>query len=101
MKKSQTLFQSYYRLRGAMSAPSVAPERKAELESLSLRLKTTAKAAAAEESMSETAKKAIDDIRLLQEHTARTGFRTTRGQNDILATLNGPDLVAVLKVVKQ
>jgi hypothetical protein len=41
--------------------------------------------------------KVIADIRLLQEHTIVTGFRTTRAQNDILAKLNGPDLVAVLR----
>lgn len=94
-KKSKTLWAAHIRLRQAMVAPTVTPERKAELEPVALKLKQAAQKA----EISERAQKAIDDIHLLQKHTARTGFRTTRGQNDILATLNGPDLAAVLSVV--
>jgi hypothetical protein len=38
----------------------------------------------------------IDRIRALRAHTKRTGFRTTRSENEILSRLSADDLATVL-----
>ena len=95
--KSQTLYQRYYHLRNAMSAPTITPERRAELELLSLKLKQAAKRA----ELTETQQRSRDAVQTLRDHQQATGFRTTRGQNDILAELNGQDLAAVLQSLNE
>jgi len=46
--------------------------------------------------LSPTTQKVVDQIRALREYTARTGFRTTRSQNEVLQTLEGVDLADAL-----
>ena len=38
----------------------------------------------------------VAKIQALKAYTARTGFKTTRSQNEILQALNGDDLATVL-----
>ncbi len=42
----------------------------------------------------------IAKIRVLRAYTVRTGFRTTKSQNEILARLNADDLATVLLVLE-
>ena len=93
--KSKTLWESYRNLNIKMNAPGITPERQAELRPLSTQLKTAAKIA----SLTEVQAKAVRDIQTQRDYTAKSGFRTTRSQTEILATLGGVDLAAVLGVV--
>jgi hypothetical protein len=40
--------------------------------------------------------KVFDQVKALRAYTGETGFKTTRSQNDLLQTLDGADLAAVL-----
>jgi hypothetical protein len=45
--------------------------------------------------------KVVAGILALRAITKKSGFRTTRGQNEILGKLNGPDLAAVACVLAE
>jgi hypothetical protein len=42
----------------------------------------------------------FDHVKALRAYTVETGFKTTRSQNDLLQTLDGIDLAAVLVALK-
>jgi len=42
--------------------------------------------------LSPAAQKVVEEVLALREYTRRTGFRTTRSQNELIQSLNGRDL---------
>lgn len=94
--KSQTLYAQYLALDQRMNAPSITPERRAELRPLSDKLKAAYKIA-----LSEEAELAVERLNTLRQHTLLTGFRTSRSQNEILATFSGAELADILRKVNR
>ena len=94
--KSQTLWQSYRRLNQKMNAPSITPERRAELRPLSDKLKELAKAATNVTPLTPEQKHAVEQIAVLRAYSYKTGLRTTFSQHEILKALNPTDLAVVL-----
>ena len=98
--KSLTLYESYRNLNQKMNAPGITPEKRAELRPLSNQLKTAYKKARVIE-LSEEAQQAVDRINTLKQHTALTGYRTTRSQVEILNQFTGAELADILSKVSQ
>ena len=42
----------------------------------------------------------LDKVKALREYTQRTGFRTTRSQNDLIQSLDGEELAEAVLALK-
>jgi hypothetical protein len=51
--------------------------------------------------LSARAQDVLEKVRALRRHTLLTGFRTTRGQNELFSTLTGDELASVLLVLER
>ena len=51
--------------------------------------------------MSHQAQSVFDRVKALREYTQRTGFKTTRSQNDLVQSLDGEDLAEVVLALKR
>jgi hypothetical protein len=52
------------------------------------------------DSLSTRAQDVLMKVRVLREYTQRTGFKTTKSQNNLIQSLNGDDLASALLVLK-
>ena len=43
----------------------------------------------------------VDKVKALREYTEKTGFRTTKTQNDLIQSLRGDDFATVILALKQ
>jgi hypothetical protein len=43
----------------------------------------------------------LDKVKALREYTQRTGFRTTRSQNDLIQSLDGEELAETVLALKK
>ncbi|HKV80014.1 MAG TPA: hypothetical protein VJP02_17840 [Candidatus Sulfotelmatobacter sp.] len=54
------------------------------------------------EKISPAAQAVVDKVKALREYTQRTGFKTTRSQNDLIQAIRNPeDLAAVIMTLKK
>lgn len=52
--------------------------------------------------LSPTAREVVEKIKAMRDYTQRTGFRTTRSQNDLIQAITDPnDLASVLLALKE
>ena len=52
--------------------------------------------------LSPNAREVVEKIKAMRDYTQRTGFRTTRSQNDLIQAITDPnDLASVLLALKE